>query len=198
MQALPEILGRELNRLVGPRYRHDDERDMVPGGTTPTTVVLGGRMVHVRRPRRPCRAARSLSLHDGRRGPPAARALAAKLQDEYPGAAASLREGADDLFAVADLAITGKLLRFLQTTNAIENPLSSFRHVSRNVKRRRSGSMISRWAAIAMTYAGRKFRKARGHDDLRLLAVALKPMARKEALGACGVECGSLPWSCSG
>ncbi|MCC6740598.1 MAG: IS256 family transposase [Planctomycetia bacterium] len=377
MQALQDILGKELDRLVGPRYRHDEERDAVRGGTAPTTVVLGGRKVHVRRPRarqiggkeirlrslemfasedplrehvmgeilagastrrygstldpipdgldefgttrsavsrhfvactqeqmkkflaRPigdlnllvimidgveaggsCVAAALGVAQDGRKhvlglqegatensevvktlledliergldpkgsflfvidgskalrkaikaffgeraaiqrctihktrnvldhlpqerrhlvrsalreafrstsgaeGRQRLKALAAKLQDEYPGAAASLREGVDDLFTVADLGITGKLLRFLQTTNAIENLFSSFRHVSRNVKRWRSGSMVLRWAATAMTHAGKKFRRVKGHDDLRLLAVALKPAARKEAVGA--------------
>jgi transposase-like protein len=77
------------------------------------------------------------------------RTLATKLQDEFPGAASSLREGLDDLFTVLDLGIRGRLRRFLQTTNAIENLFSSFRRLARNVKRWRSGSMVLRWVGAA-------------------------------------------------
>lgn len=109
------------------------------------------------------------------------KALASKLEDEYPGAAASLREGLDEMFTVVDLGIRGRLRRFLQTTNAIENLFSSFRHVARNVKRWRSGSMVLRWTATAMIYAAGKFRRVTGHEDLRELVEALKPTTTKEA-----------------
>lgn len=107
--------------------------------------------------------------------------LATKLQDEFPGAAASLREGLEDLFTVVDLGVRGRLRRFLQTTNAIENLFSSFRHVSRKVKRWRSGSMVLRWVATALTHAAAKFRRVKGHEDLKQLADALQPKAAKEA-----------------
>jgi hypothetical protein len=109
------------------------------------------------------------------------RTLATKLQDEFPGAASSLREGLDDLFTVLDLGIRGRLRRFLQTTNAIENLFSSFRRFSRNVKRWRSGSMLLRWVGAAAIDAAKKFRRVKGHEDLRQLADALKPKAGKEA-----------------
>jgi transposase-like protein len=109
------------------------------------------------------------------------KSLASKLEDEFPGAAASLREGLDEMFTVVDLGIRGRLRRFLQTTNAIENLFSSFRHVAKNVKRWRSGSMVLRWSATAMTYAAAKFRKVKGHEDLKQLVEALKPRTAKEA-----------------
>lgn len=114
---------------------------------------------------------------DGRR---LLKALASKLEDEFPGAAASLREGADEMFTVVDLGIRGRLRRFLQTTNAIENLFSSFRHVAKNVKRWRSGSMVLRWTATAMIYAAGKFRRVKGHEDLKQLVEALKPKTAKE------------------
>jgi transposase-like protein len=107
--------------------------------------------------------------------------LAAKLRDEFPGAAASLLEGLDDLFTVLDLGIRGRLRRFLQTTNAIGNLFSSFRRFSRNVKRWRSGSMVLRWVGAAAISAAKKFRRAKGHEDLRQLADALQPKTGKEA-----------------
>lgn len=107
--------------------------------------------------------------------------LASKLEDEYPGAASSLREGLDEMFTVVDLGIRGRLRRFLQTTNAIENLFSSFRHIAKNVKRWRSGSMVLRWTATAMIYAAGKFRRVKGHEDLKQLVEALKPKASKEA-----------------
>lgn len=377
LQALQDILGKEMDRLVGPRYRHDQGRDAVRGGTTPTTVVLGGRKVHVRRPRgrllsggeirleslemvasedplrehvmaevlagasmrrysstlekapadldefgtsrssvsrhfvasaqeqmkkllsrplgdlklvvimidsvhvggscvtaalgvsvdgkkdvlglgegatenaevvktllddliergldphgsylfvidgskalrkaikaffgeraaiqrctihktrnvldhlpqerRPLiRAAlreafRSTSGSDGRQR---LKSLAMKLEDEYPGAAAALREGIDEMFTVADLGVGGKLLRFLRTTNAIENIFSRFRAVTRNVKRWRSGTMALRWASTALAHANRKFRKAKGFEDLTLLADSLRRREEKEVKSA--------------
>jgi transposase-like protein len=107
--------------------------------------------------------------------------LAAKLRDEFPGAASSLLEGLDDLFTVLDLGIRGRLRRFLQTTNAIENLFSSFRRLARNVKRWRSGSMVLRWVGAAAINAAKKFRRVKGHEDLWQLADALKPKAGKEA-----------------
>jgi transposase-like protein len=98
-----------------------------------------------------------------------------------PREGAELREGLDDLFTVLDLGIRGRLRRFLQTTNAVENLFSSFRRLARNVKRWRSGSMVLRWVGAAAIDAAKKFRMVKGHEDLRQLADALKPKAGKEA-----------------
>jgi hypothetical protein len=47
--------------------------------------------------------------------------LAASLEREHPGAAASLREGLEETLTVQRLGLTGALARTLRTTNPIEN-----------------------------------------------------------------------------
>ena len=50
--------------------------------------------------------------------------------------------GADVALTVTRLRVQGPLLRTLRSTNTIENLNGTIKHVSRNVKRWRSGSMI--------------------------------------------------------
>lgn len=58
---------------------------------------------------------------DADRGLSAARRLAHELQADQPDAAASLREGLEDMFTVRRLGITGALARTLTNTNCIES-----------------------------------------------------------------------------
>jgi hypothetical protein len=69
--------------------------------------------------------------------------LARSLEEQHPGAAASLREGLEDLLTVKELGLGGsKLERILSTTNLIENLIGLVRQLSGRVKRWRSGKMI--------------------------------------------------------
>ena len=61
--------------------------------------------------------------------------LAKRLEDEYPSAAGSVREGLDETLTVLTLHLSTRLQRSLATTNAAESLLSRTRHVKRNVKR---------------------------------------------------------------
>ena len=99
--------------------------------------------------------------------------LATSLQSRHPGAAASLREGLEETLTVQTLGITGALYRTLRTTNPIENLNGSVAHYTRNVKRWRDGQMTLRWVASAFSDAKGRFRKLRGHRDMRHLIVAL-------------------------
>jgi len=99
--------------------------------------------------------------------------LAASLAAQHPGAAASLREGLDDTLTVQRLGITGALYRTLRTTNPIENLNGSIAHFARNVKRWKDGQMTLRWVAGALADAKQRFRKLRGHRDMKHLLVAL-------------------------
>ena len=67
--------------------------------------------------------------------------LARRLDAEYPSAAASVREGLDETLTVIGLRLSERLQRSLATTNAIESLLSRTRHIKRNVKRWRGGTM---------------------------------------------------------
>lgn len=100
--------------------------------------------------------------------------LAASLNAEHPGAAASLREGLEDTLTVQALGITGALYRTLRTTNPIENLNGSIAHFTRNVKRWKDGQMTLRWIAGALSDAKGRFRKLRGHRDISTLLAALK------------------------
>ena len=75
---------------------------------------------------------------------------------------------------VQALGITGALYRTLRTTNPIENLNGSIAHFTRNVKRWKDGQMTLRWIAGALSDAKGRFRKLRGHRDMKTLLAALK------------------------
>jgi transposase-like protein len=100
--------------------------------------------------------------------------LAASLNAKHPGAAASLREGLEETLTVQALGIGGALYRTLRTTNPIENLNGSIAHFTRNVKRWKDGQMTLRWVAGALSDAKGRFRKLRGHRDMKLLLAALE------------------------
>ena len=99
--------------------------------------------------------------------------LATSLQARHPGAAASLREGLEETLTVQGLGITDALYRTLRTTNPIENLNGSIGHYTRNVKRWKDGQMALRWVASAFSDATGRFRKLRGHRDIKTLIAAL-------------------------
>ena len=61
---------------------------------------------------------------DPTKGLAAANQLAGELEADHPDAAASLREGLDDMFTVACLGVAGALARTLTNTNCIESMIS--------------------------------------------------------------------------
>ena len=99
--------------------------------------------------------------------------LATSLQAKHPGAAASLREGLEETLSVQGLGITGALYRTLRTTNPIENLNRSIGHYTRNAKRCKDGAMTLRWVVSALSDASGRFRKLRGHRDMKTLMAAL-------------------------
>jgi transposase-like protein len=107
---------------------------------------------------------------------------AAWLGREHPGAAASLREGLDELFTIHRLGLPSKLRRCLGTTNLIDNGHSAARDRMHRVKHWQSGSMALRWTAAAFAAASRNFRRIMGHEHLWMLKAALQEPARDRAL----------------
>src|SRR2546425_4693287 len=65
--------------------------------------------------------------------------LARRLDDRYPSAAASVREGLEETLTVITLGLSVRIRQSLANTNAIESLISRTRHVKRNVKRWRGG-----------------------------------------------------------
>jgi transposase-like protein len=99
--------------------------------------------------------------------------LAAGLERAHPGAAASLREGLDEVLTLQRLGVTGALYRTLRSTNAIENLNGLVGHFVRNVRRWRDGRMLVRWIAAGLAEARRSFRRVRGYTELPKLIEAL-------------------------
>ena len=101
-----------------------------------------------------------------------AKAIAAELGRDHPDAAASLREGLDDMFTVRRLGIEGRLARTL--TNPIESMISIARTTMGHVKRWRDGTMKKRWLAAGMLEAERSFRRVKGCKEMPVLVAALR------------------------
>jgi len=108
------------------------------------------------------------------RGLDAARRLAKELEGDHPDAAASLREGLDDMFTVTRLGIHGTLAKTLTNTNCIESMISVARRSTARVTRWKDGSMKKRWVAAGMLEAERSFRRVRGYRDMPKLVAALR------------------------
>jgi transposase-like protein len=109
-----------------------------------------------------------------------AQGLATSLERSYPGAAASLREGLDQMFTIARLGIDGRLAKTLTTSNPIESMISIARTTNRNVTRWRNGHMVLRWTAAGMLNAERTFRRVKGHKQMPQLVAALHRHAHPE------------------
>jgi putative transposase len=110
--------------------------------------------------------------------------LARRLEDQYPSAAESVREGLDETLSVLRFGISDRLRHSLATTNAIESLLSRTRHVKRNVKRWRSGSMVVRWVAAGILEATKGFRRLHGKPDMPKFVAALRARDQELGIGA--------------
>ena len=117
--------------------------------------------------------AKAFADRDATAGLRAAKELAKLLDDRHPDAAASLREGLEEMFTVRRLGLSDRLARTLTNTNAIESMISITRSTSANVKRWRDGKMIKRWVAAGMLNAERSFRRVKGCKDMPTLVAAL-------------------------
>jgi putative transposase len=111
---------------------------------------------------------------DAARGLKVARGLATQLEREHPSAAASLREGLEDMFAVRRLGASDRLARSLSCTNAVESMISTVRLVSSGVKRWRDPAMVRRWVGTGMIEAQRSFRRIKGCRDMAHLVDAVR------------------------
>lgn len=119
------------------------------------------------------RLARAFNHADADAGLRQARDLARQLEARWPDAAASLREGLEQMFTVRRLGVGERLARTLTSTNPIESMISVGRSTTRNVKRWRDGTMVKRWAAAGMLNAERSFRRVKGCKDIPVLVAAL-------------------------
>ena len=119
------------------------------------------------------RLAAAFANEDAAAGERAAWALAGQLDQRWPDAAASLREGLAEMFTVRRLGINGRLAATLTNTNCVESMISIARDTTKNVKRWRDGTMVKRWCAAGMLNAERKFRRLKGYRQMPALVAAL-------------------------
>lgn len=104
------------------------------------------------------------------------------LERQWPDAAASLREGIEEIFTINRLGLPSVLRRCLGTTNIIDNGHSAARDRMRRVKNCQSGSMALRWTAAAFAAASKGFRRIMGHEYLWMHKAALEEPARDRSL----------------
>ncbi|HEX2063398.1 MAG TPA: IS256 family transposase [Acidimicrobiales bacterium] len=119
------------------------------------------------------RLARAFNHIDADAGLRQACDLARQLEVRWPDAAASLREGLEDMFTVRRLGVGDRLAKTLMSTNPIESMISVGKTTTRNVKRWRDGTMIKRWMAAGMLNAERSFRRVKGCKDMPTFVAAL-------------------------
>lgn len=119
------------------------------------------------------RLAIAFAQPDPAKGLKACRDLARQLEARHPDAAASLREGLEEMFTVASLGVTGRLRQSLTNTNCIESMISITRTTTHRVKHWRDGTMKKRWIAAGMLEAERSFRRLKGNADMPTLVAAI-------------------------
>ncbi len=100
--------------------------------------------------------------------------LASELDQSWPDAGRSLREGMEETLTLTRLGVTGTLAVSLGSTNPIESMISIARTTCRNVKRWRDGDMRRRWTAAGMLQAEQQFRRIFGYRDLADLVAAIE------------------------
>ena len=100
--------------------------------------------------------------------------LASELDQTWPDAAGSLREGLHDTLTLMRLGITGQLAKTLSSTNPCESMIEIVRYTQRNVKRWQDGDMRKRWTAAGMLEAEQQFRRIVGYRDLAKLVTAIE------------------------
>ena len=99
--------------------------------------------------------------------------IASNLDNRYPKAAASIREGLEETLTVHRLKITGLLRQTLSSTNAIESANSVAASVVRRISKWKNGEMLIKHMAAGFLEAERVFRRVQGYKDMPFLKVAL-------------------------
>ena len=103
--------------------------------------------------------------------------LARSLEDEHPGAAASIREGLDETLTVLRLGLTGPLQRTLPHDEHHREPQlrGGALHAQREALARRSDD--SALGGECATGSGTALRRVRGYRDMHHLVAALDALA---------------------
>jgi putative transposase len=96
------------------------------------------------------------------------------LEESWPMAAASLREGLEETLPVQRLEIGPALGRCLSNTNLMEGCFAQAAHRTRRVKHWSGAQMMLRWSASALLAAEKNFRRLNGCEQLKDLEKILR------------------------
>lgn len=129
------------------------------------------------------RLAQAFGDTDAARGRRVADGIARQLEAKHPSAAASLREGLDEMFTVRRLGVSDRLARSLSCTNIIESMISVVRDLTDRVKRWQDARMVRRWVGAGMLEAERSFRRIKGCKDMPVLVAAVRKEVAKRIGG---------------
>ena len=99
--------------------------------------------------------------------------LALWVERDHPSAAASLREGLDELFTINRLDLPPRLKRCLATTNVIDSTHSGVRQKTGRITHWKHGAMVLRWSAAAFLATEKSYRRIIGHEQLWILKAHL-------------------------
>jgi putative transposase len=95
------------------------------------------------------------------------------LERDWPDAAASIREGLDEMFTVNRLGLPSSLRKCLTTTNIIDSTHAGIRLRTRRVTNWKNGEMALRWSAVAFVETEKNYRRVIGHKHLWMLKAHL-------------------------
>lgn len=129
------------------------------------------------------RAAWKLDVKDGTQK---LEQLARWLERDHPSAAASLREGLQEMFTINRLGLPPRLRKCLGTTNVIDSTHSGVRQKIHRVTNWKNGAMALRWAAASFVETEKNYRRIVGHDQLWMLKAHLddrEPVAEMKMAG---------------
>jgi putative transposase len=112
--------------------------------------------------------------------------LAQWLDKEHPSAAASLREGLDEMFTINRLGLPAALRRCLGSTNVIESPNSGVRDRTGRVKNWQDASMVVRWVSASLLDMEKRFRRVMGYQQLWILETHLDELVQKKKVARKG------------
>lgn len=99
--------------------------------------------------------------------------LAQWYEKKHPSAAASLREGLQEMFTINRMGLPPTLMRCLATTNVIDSSHWGVRQRTGRVTHWQDGQMALRWATAAFEATARGFRRIMGHQQLWMLKAHL-------------------------
>lgn len=119
------------------------------------------------------RLAAAFNDTDPARGLRICEGLARQLDAQHPSAAASLREGLEEMFTVRRLGTSDRLAASLSNTNTIESMMSIIGRTTGRVTNWKDASMVRRWAAAGVLEAERSFRRLKGCTDMPTLVAAI-------------------------